>query len=436
MGLPSVVVYSEADRGSLATQLADQAICIGRAPASDSYLKIERIIAAAELTGTSAIHPGYGFLAENAHFAEVCKDCNLIFIGPSPEAIRTMGNKSAARKAMQAAKVPVVPGSDGNLPNLSAARDCANRLKYPVILKAASGGGGKGMRVVWQESELESAFNNASNEARQSFADASLYMEKYLVNPRHIEIQIMADRRGHVVHLGDRNCSMQRRHQKMVEESPSPGLNVKTRTAMGEAAVKAARAVGYIGAGTIEFLLSSTGEFYFMEMNTRLQVEHPVTEMVTGTDLVREQIRVALGESLSWRQKDIVLNGHSIEVRINAEDPERNFAPCPGKVLFYLQPGGLGVRVDSHLYTGYVIPPNYDSMIGKLIVHAPTREQAISRCHGALNDFIVEGIQTNRDFVQELLEYPEFQDGSYHTSSLDEYLKIRQQKKADAAGQA
>ncbi|NLZ63329.1 MAG: acetyl-CoA carboxylase biotin carboxylase subunit [Lentisphaerae bacterium] len=423
LGLPSVLVFSEADRESLPVKMADEAICIGRGPASESYLKIERIIAAAELSRASAIHPGYGFLSENAHFAEVCDECNLIFIGPNARSIRTLGNKSAARTAMLEAGVPIVPGSDG--PVLSSVEACkwAERLGYPVMLKAASGGGGKGMRIVWTPDELEKVFQLASQEATRAFSDGTLYMERYLSQPRHVEFQLMADHHGNIVHLGDRDCSLQRRHQKLLEETPSPGLSPELRQKMGETAIQAAKAVSYIGAGTVEFLLNSEGEFFFMEMNTRLQVEHGVTEMLTGTDLVREQLLTALGNRLSWRQKNIRSQGHVLEIRINAEDPARNFLPCPGRVQNYLPPGGPGIRVDSHLYSGYVIPPYYDSMLAKIIVQGASREQAIARARGALQELVIEGVTTNRDFALQLLSMPDFVSGNYHSSTVEEKIK-------------
>ncbi len=423
LGLPSVLVFSEADRESLPVKMADEAICIGRGPASESYLKIERIIAAAELSRASAIHPGYGFLSENAHFAEVCDECNLIFIGPNARSIRTLGNKSAARTAMLEAGVPIVPGSDGPVLDSADAGKWAERLGYPVMLKAASGGGGKGMRVVWTPDELEKVFQLASQEATRAFSDGTLYMERYLSQPRHVEFQLMADHHGNIVHLGDRDCSLQRRHQKLLEETPSPGLSPELRQKMGETAIQAAKAVSYIGAGTVEFLLNSDGEFFFMEMNTRLQVEHGVTEMLTGTDLVREQLLTALGNRLSWRQKNIRAQGHVLEIRINAEDPARNFLPCPGRVQNYLPPGGPGIRVDSHLYSGYVIPPYYDSMLAKIIVQGASREQAIARARGALQELVIEGVTTNRDFALQLLSMPDFVSGNYHSSTVEEKIK-------------
>ncbi len=423
LGLPSVLVFSEADRDSLPVRLADEAICIGRGPASESYLKIERIIAAAELSRASAIHPGYGFLSENAHFAEVCDQCNLIFIGPSARSIRSLGNKSAARTAMLEAGVPVVPGSAGPVSDYSAALKWADRIGYPVMLKAASGGGGKGMRVVWQPEELAQSFQLASQEASRAFSDGTLYMERYLSRPRHIEFQLMADHHGNIVHLGDRDCSLQRRHQKLLEETPSPALSADLRQRMGETAIQAAKAVSYIGAGTVEFLLNPEGEYFFMEMNTRLQVEHGVTEVATGTDLVREQLLTALGNKLSWRQKNIRSQGQVLEIRINAEDPSRDFLPCPGRIKHYLPPGGPGIRVDSHLSSGYLIPPYYDSMLAKIIVQGANREQAIARARGAVQELIIEGVTTNREFALKLLSLPEFISGDYHSSTVEEKIK-------------
>ncbi len=424
LGLPNIVVFSEADRGSLAVRLADEAICIGAAPASESYLRIDRIIAAAELTGATAIHPGYGFLSENTHFAEVCRDCGLIFIGPAPAAIATLGDKATARQTMIAAGVPVVPGSDGLISTVAEAADAAEALGYPVIFKATAGGGGKGMRIVNDASELEAAFNTASAEALANFGNGDLYLEKYIIRPRHVEVQILADNRGKVLTFGERDCSFQRRHQKMLEESPCPVLPEAVRQKMCQAAIRAAKSVRYTGAGTVEFLYEpSTENFYFMEMNTRLQVEHPVTEMLTGVDLVAAQILVALGEPLPWEQKAIVSQGHALEIRINAEDPERNFAPCPGKINFYQAPGGPKVRVDSHLFTGYQIPPYYDSLLAKIIVHGDTREQVRLRALDALREFSVEGIKTTVGFERQLLELPEFISGDYNTGTLEGYLK-------------
>jgi acetyl-CoA carboxylase biotin carboxylase subunit len=422
LGIASALVYSESDRDSLAVQLADEAICIGPAPAAESYLKIDRIIAAAELLGATAIHPGYGFLAENAHFAEICEKCNLTFIGPSPAAIRAMGNKTAARSRMQAAGVPVTPGSDGPLREISEALAWAAQVGYPVLLKASAGGGGKGMRLVSREEDMINNFYAAQHEAEQAFSSGELYLEKYLANPRHVEVQIIADQHGNVVQLGERDCSLQRRHQKLIEESPCPILDETTRQAMGDAAVAAAKAVGYSSAGTIEFLLDDDGSFYFMEMNTRIQVEHPVTEMVTNIDLLSEQILVGLGERLSFSQEDVVMQGHAIEVRINAEDAKRGFAPCPGKVEFFLAPGGPGVRMDSHLYSGYRVPSHYDSLLGKVIVWAPNRRQAIRRCRRALHELMVVGLPTTAAFADELLATEAFREGRYATKFVETYI--------------
>ncbi len=422
LGLRSVICYSTADRQSLPVMLADEAICIGPGPARDSYLKIDRIISAATLSGAAAIHPGYGFMSENSHFAEICGACGLRFIGPSPRSIRSMGNKTTARELMREAGVPVVPGSAGLINTLSEARAYAAQIGYPVLLKASAGGGGKGMRRVDTDADMESCFNNAQREARAAFGSGDLYMEKFLVNPKHVEIQILADREGNAIHLGERDCSMQRRHQKLIEETPCPRLDQATREKMCETALRACAAVQYEGVGTIEFLLDEDGSFYFMEMNTRIQVEHPVTEMVTGIDLVREQIRVALGEPLGYSQRQVVCNGHALEVRINAEAPERDFAPCPGLVSFYSAPGGPGVRVDSHLYSGYTVPPYYDSLLGKLIVHAENRPAALAKARRALSEFLVEGITTNCGFIEELLSCDGFVDGGYSTRFIEKRM--------------
>lgn len=423
MGISSVVVYSEPDERTLAVQAADEAVCIGPGPARDSYLRIDRIIAAAEICDVDAIHPGYGFLAENAHFAEVCESCNITFIGPSPEAMRRMGDKAEARKTMTAAGVPVTPGSEGVLTSDEEALRLAHEMDYPVIIKAVAGGGGRGMRVVHNDGSLVRSMHAARNEAEQAFGCGDVYMEKYIVTPRHVEFQVLADRHGHVIHLGERDCSLQRRHQKLIEEAPCPILDEDLRQAMGRAAVEAARAVGYATAGTVEFLVGADRRYYFMEMNTRIQVEHPVTEMVTGIDLIKEQIRCAAGETLRFRQEDIRLRGHAIEVRINAEDPARNFAPCPGRIELYNPPGGPGVRVDSHAYAGYVIPPFYDSMIGKLIVHGEDRQEALARCVRALQEFSIEGVSTTIDFAIHLLHHDGVRRGDYHTSYIEKLLE-------------
>ncbi|MEI8078378.1 MAG: acetyl-CoA carboxylase biotin carboxylase subunit [bacterium] len=423
MGIQSIVAYSQADRETLAVHLADHAICIGPPPSKESYLKIDRLIAAAELYDVDAIHPGYGFLAENAHFAEVCASCKIKFIGPKPSAITAMGDKAQARKTMMAAKVPVVPGSKDVIKGEKEALKLAHDMGYPVIIKAVAGGGGKGMRVVHNDPALVQGFHAARREAEMSFGNGEVYIEKYIENPRHVEIQILADEHGNVIHLNERDCSLQRRHQKLIEEAPCPVLDEKLRKEMGDTAVKAAKAVGYNSVGTIEFLLTPDRKFYFMEMNTRIQVEHPVTEMITGIDLIKEQIRSAAGEKLTLRQKDVKINGHAIEVRINAENYAKNFAPCPGKITAYLAPGGPGVRVDSHAYQGYVIPPNYDSMIGKLIVHGATRDEALRRARRALDEYHIEGVATSIDFARILLSRDDIVRGQYNTSYIGKLLE-------------
>lgn len=423
LGIETVAVYSTADANALHVQLATLAVCIGPAKAAQSYLNQTAILTAAIESGCEAIHPGYGFLSENDEFADLCTQCGLTFIGPSGDVIRRMGNKSAARSLMIQAGVPVVPGSDGVLQNAEQALEVAQRIGYPVLLKASAGGGGRGMRRVFSAEELPAAFASAQAEAVACFGNGSMYLEKLVLSPRHIEFQIMADRHGHVVHLGERDCSVQRKNQKLMEESPSRALTPALRQAMGEAAVKAAQCCGYEGAGTIEFVLAPDGNYYFIEMNTRIQVEHPVTEMVTGQDLVKEQIRVAAGLPLSFTQNDIKLNGHSIEVRINAEDPTKNFAPMPGKTEFVHFPGGCGVRVDSALYTGYELPPFYDSMVAKLIVHAPTRLAAIRRMRRVLEEFIVEGYPTSAELAHLILYHPDFLKGDYCTSFIEENLQ-------------
>ena len=423
MGIQSIVAYSQADRETLAVHLADHAICIGPPPSKESYLKIDRLIAAAELYDVDAIHPVYGFLAENAHFAEVCDSCKIKFIGPKPSAITAMGDKAQARKTMMAAKVPVVPGSKDVIKEEKEALKLAHDMGYPVIIKAVAGGGGKGMRVVHNDPALVQGFHAARREAEMSFGNGDVYIEKYIINPRHVEIQILADEHGNVIHLNERDCSLQRRHQKLIEEAPCPVLDEKLRKEMGDTAVKAAKAVGYSSVGTIEFLLTPDRKFYFMEMNTRIQVEHPVTEMITGIDLVKEQIRSAAGEKLTLRQKDVRINGHAIEVRINAENYAKNFAPCPGKITAYLAPGGPGVRVDSHAYQGYVIPPNYDSMIGKLIVHGATRDEALCRARRALDEYHIEGVSTSIDFARILLSRDDIVRGQYNTGYIGKLLE-------------
>ncbi|MEK4346708.1 acetyl-CoA carboxylase biotin carboxylase subunit [Paenibacillus sp. FSL P4-0184] len=421
LGISTVAVYSEPDRDSLHVRLADEAYCIGPMPSKDSYLNFTNIMSVATLTECDAIHPGYGFLAENADFAEICESCNIIFIGPSPDAINRMGDKAVAKETMKLAGVPIIPGSDGLVGDVEEAVMLGRDIGYPIIIKATAGGGGKGIRIAEDEESLVKQINAAQQEAQKAFGNAGVYLEKYLTGMKHVEIQIIADKHGNVVHLGERDCSVQRRRQKLIEEAPCSVLTPDIREAMGNAAVRAALAVNYSGAGTLEFLLGPDGQFYFMEMNTRIQVEHPVTEMVTGVDLIKEMISVAEGNPLSFTQEDIVINGWSIECRINAEDPERNFMPSPGKIGFYLPPGGLGVRVDSAAYPGYTISPFYDSMIAKLIVWAPTRQEAIAKMKRALAEFAVEGIHTTIPFHQKLLEHPVFLDGNFDIKFLEEY---------------
>ncbi|CUT00554.1 acetyl-CoA carboxylase biotin carboxylase subunit [Candidatus Chrysopegis kryptomonas] len=420
LGIKTVAVYSEADRYSLHVRFADEAVCIGPGPSKESYLNIPRIIAAAEITNAEAIHPGYGFLSENAMFAEICESSGIKFIGPTPDAIEAMGDKALAKETMRKAGVPVIPGSDGVVETLEEAREIANEIGFPVMLKAAAGGGGKGMRMVMSDAELENAWQTARAEAEAAFGNPALYIEKFIEKPRHVEIQILADEHGNVIHLGERDCSIQRRHQKLIEESPSPIVTPELREAMGQAAVKGAKSVKYRSAGTIEFLVDKNGNFYFMEMNTRIQVEHPVTEMVYGIDIVREQIRIAAGEKLGIKQKQLKPNGHAIECRINAEDPFKGFRPSPGKITALHFPGGYGVRVDSHIYQDYVVPPYYDSLIAKLIVHARTRDEAIARMLRALEEFVIEGIHTTIPFHIKLLNSPEFRSGvDYDTKFVD-----------------
>jgi acetyl-CoA carboxylase biotin carboxylase subunit len=418
-GIRTVAVYSKADRDSLHVKFADEAVCIGPAPSKESYLKIPRIIAAAEITGAEAIHPGYGFLAENAGFAEICKTSGLKFIGPSPESITAMGDKAVAKDMMKKAGVPVVPGSDGVVPDVEAAKKVAKEIGLPVIIKAVAGGGGRGMRIVRAEDELEIAFKTAQHEAESAFANPAVYIEKFVEQPRHIEMQVFGDQHGNVIHFGERDCSVQRRHQKLIEESPSPFVDEKLREKMGEASLKGCRAVNYEGAGTIEYLVDKDKNFYFMEMNTRIQVEHPVTEEVTGHDLIKLQLRVAAGEKLPRRK--IKRQGHSIECRINAEDPHNGFRPSPGKVTDFHIPGGFGVRVDTHCYTGYVVPPYYDSMIAKMIVFAQSRQGAIQKMAGCLDEFTVEGIKTTIPFHQRVMRDEKFISGKFDTSFLDSF---------------
>jgi acetyl-CoA carboxylase, biotin carboxylase subunit len=422
LGIETVAIFSEADRDALHVQLADEAYCIGPTASKDSYLNFTNIMSVATLTGCDAIHPGYGFLAENAAFAELCRECNITFIGPSPEAITKMGIKDVARETMREAGVPIVPGSKGIIESVDEAIALANEIGYPVIIKATAGGGGKGIRVARNEQELIKGINITQQEAATAFGNPGVYIEKYIEDFRHVEIQVLADLYGNVIHLGERDCSIQRRLQKLVEEAPSPALDEETRQKMGQAAVQAARAVNYTGAGTVEFIYDhNEKEFYFMEMNTRIQVEHPVTELITGVDLIKEQIRIASGEKLSLTQDEVTFNGWAIECRINAENPEKNFMPSPGKINMYLPPGGLGVRVDSAAYPGYTIPPYYDSMIAKLIVHAPTREEAIARMKRALSEFIIDGIHTTIPFHIKLFEHEKFVKGEFNTKFLELY---------------
>jgi acetyl-CoA carboxylase biotin carboxylase subunit len=422
MGISTVAVHSTIDRHALHVQLADEAVCIGDSPSSKSYLNIPNIIAAALTRNATAIHPGYGFLAENARFAEICADHQISFIGPTPDAIRAMGDKSTAKETMQRAGVPTVPGSEGLLMSDREAEAIAQKIGYPVMIKATAGGGGRGMRLVHDESELTKLFLAAQGEAEAAFGNPGVYMEKFVVRPRHIEFQILADSYGNVIHLGERDCSIQRRHQKLLEEAPSPVLSPELREKMGTAAVMAAKSINYVGAGTIEFLLDQSGSFYFMEMNTRIQVEHPVTEMITGLDLIAEQIRVAQGEKLQLTQDQVVLKGHAIECRINAEDPDHSFRPQPGRISGYLPPGGPGVRMDSHVYTDYEIPPYYDSLIGKLIVWGPNRDAAIKRMKRALRECAITGVPTTIGFHQRILETPAFLEGEVYTNFVEQMM--------------
>jgi acetyl-CoA carboxylase biotin carboxylase subunit len=422
MGIGTVAVHSTIDRQALHVQLADESVCIGPAPSSKSYLNIPNIIAAALTRNATAIHPGYGFLAENARFAEICADHQIIFIGPSKEAILAMGDKSTAKKTMEQAGVPTIPGSKGLLRDEDEAIATASKIGYPVMIKATAGGGGRGMRLVKDESELAKLFAAAQGEAEAAFGNAGVYLEKFIERPRHIEFQILADSYGNVIHLGERDCSIQRRHQKLLEEAPSAILTPKLRSKMGEAAVKAAQCIDYVGAGTVEFLVDCYDNFYFMEMNTRIQVEHPVTEAITGLDLIAEQIRIAQGERLRLTQKQVQLKGHAIECRINAEDPDQNFRPHPGRISAYLPPGGPGVRMDSHVYTDYEIPAYYDSLIGKLIVWGENREMAIQRMKRALRECAITGVATTIPFHQKILENPTFLAGEVYTKFVEEEL--------------
>ena len=418
LGIKTVAVYSQADSHSLHVKLADESVCIGPAPSIKSYLNINAIISAAELTDAEAIHPGYGFLSENANFAEVCEKCGITFIGPTSESMRIMGDKISARQAVIKQGVPILPGTKEGVHSVEDAVKIAKEIGFPVIIKATAGGGGRGMKIVHSQATLPNAFATARAEAQSGFGNPEVYIEKYCEQPRHVEIQILADKHGNVIHLGERDCSIQRRHQKLIEEAPSTVVTPEIRKAMGDAAVRAAKAVGYNSVGTIEFLLDKNNNFFFMEMNTRIQVEHPVTEMVTGVDIVREQIRSAAGLPLRYRQEDIQIRGHSIECRINAEDPFK-FTPCPGKITSYHPPGGLGVRVDSFVYDQYSVVPHYDSLIGKLIVHADTREEAIKRMARALDEYIVEGIKTTIFFHKRIMAHKDFIEGDIDTSFLE-----------------
>jgi acetyl-CoA carboxylase biotin carboxylase subunit len=418
LGIQTVAVYSEADRESLHVRFADDDVCIGPAPARESYLRIPRLIAAAEITGADAIHPGYGFLAENAEFAETCAASNITFIGPTPEQIRIMGDKAAARKAMADVGVPIIPGTPGPVEDSEEALGLAREIGFPVIIKAAAGGGGKGMRVAKDDDDFARSFQLARSEALSAFGSGDVYVEKYLARPRHIEFQIMGDKHGNTIHLGERDCSVQRRHQKLIEEAPSPVMTSDLRERMGEAAVRGASSIRYVGAGTIEMLYNEDGSFYFMEMNTRIQVEHPVTEMLTGIDLVKEQIRVAAGEKLSVEELP-PLRGHVIECRVNAEDPARNFQPSPGRIEVFHPPGGPGVRLDTHVYAGYTVPPFYDSLIAKLIVQGRDRQEAIRRMHMALESFIIEGVTTTIPFLGRVMMHKRFQAGDVDTKFLE-----------------
>lgn len=425
MGIETVAVYSEADAEALHTKLADEAVCIGPAPSSQSYLSMENIISATVVSGADAIHPGFGFLSENCKFAELCEQCGITFIGPPAHVIAKLGNKQEARNTMEAAGVPVIPGSKEPVYDVQTGLRLANEIGYPVIIKAALGGGGKGMRVAHSEEEFNQSFQTAQKESQMAFGDDMMYIEHFMEEPRHIEFQILADAYGNVVHLGERDCSIQRNHQKMIEEAPSAALSPELRKEMGEAAVKAAKAAGYVNAGTIEFLLEKNHAFYFMEMNTRIQVEHPVTEWITGIDLIKEQIRIADGQKLSFRQEDIKISGHAIECRINAENPEKGFRPSPGTITDLHLPGGKGIRVDSAIYSGCSISPYYDSMVAKLIVWAKNRDEAIQKMQSALGEVIIEGIDTNVDYLYELLNHPIYQSGEFNVNFIEKMMEAR-----------
>jgi len=422
MGIKTVAVHSEADKDSLHTKFGDESICIGPGPSDESYLNIPNIISAAEITGADAIHPGYGFLAENTYFAEVCESCNITFIGPSKEVILKMGDKCKARKAMEKAGVPIIPGSRGTIPKIDDALKLARKIKYPVVVKASAGGGGKGMRIVQNEEALKNAVMTCQSEAKAAFGSEEVYLEKYIPEPRHVEFQILGDRKGNIIYLPERDCSIQRRHQKLIEESPSPAVNSKLRRKMGHAAVKAAKAVKYTTVGTIEFLLDKNGDFYFMEMNTRIQVEHPVTELVCGVDLVKMQIRLAAGEKLNLEQDKIKIYGNAIECRINAEDPDKDFLPCAGTISNYILPGGPGVRIDTGIYPGYTISPFYDSMIAKLIVIGNNRQEAIARMERALGEFVLDGVKSTIPFHAKVMADESYRKGEVNTNFIQERI--------------
>lgn len=424
MNIKTVAIYSEADKDALHTRLADEAICIGPAASAKSYLNIKSIIEAAYITKSDSIHPGFGFLSENAQFAKICEESNIKFIGPKSDVIELLGNKSNAKKMMKKAGVPVILGSEGSIKTLEEAKKIADKIGYPIMIKAAAGGGGKGIRIVNSEEELDEKYNLVKQEAKISFNDDELYIEKFVKNPRHVEIQILADEHGNVVHLGERDCSIQRKHQKVIEETPSTIVDEKLRNKMGEAAIKAAKIAGYTSCGTVEFLVDSDKNFYFMEMNTRIQVEHPITEMRTGLDIVKEQIRIAAGEKLKFKQKEIEFRGHSIECRINAENPRKNFMPCPGKITGLNLPGGNGIRIDTGIYEGYTIPFVYDSMIAKIIVHGATRNEAIAKMKRALEELVIEGVDTNADFIFDIIRTPDFIRGDFDTSFINKNFKM------------
>ncbi|MDP4177558.1 MAG: acetyl-CoA carboxylase biotin carboxylase subunit [Bacillota bacterium] len=425
MGIETVAVYSTADKDALHTEMADEAICIGAAKPSSSYLNMQNILSATVLSGAEAIHPGFGFLSENSKFAEMCKECNITFIGPDADSIDKMGNKSKAREIMMSSGIPVVPGSQGAVSDVKEAMNIAEKIGYPVMVKASAGGGGRGIRIIWNKSEFIKAFETAKSEAKGAFGDDTMYVEKFIESPRHIEFQILADNFGNTIYLGERDCSIQRRNQKVLEEAPSPVMTEELRKEMGEAAVKAAKSVNYKNAGTIEFLYDKYGKYYFMEMNTRIQVEHPITEMVTDIDLIKQQIKIAAGQMLEIKQQDIKIRGHAIECRINAENPDEGFRPSPGKIKRLYVPGGPGIRLDSAAYNGYTIPPNYDSMIAKLIVHGDDREEAIAKMRRALWEFVVDGVDTNIDFQFQIINNEDFIEGKYDTGFISKKLKIK-----------